>query len=31
MSFLGRRATLSAAVVDGDDLTGVYVRSGFMF
>lgn len=31
MSFLKRRQTLSAAVVQGDDLTGFYLRSGFMF
>ncbi len=31
MSFLKRRQTLSVAVVEGDDLTGVYVRAGFMF
>ncbi len=31
VSFLQRRHTLSAAVVKGDDLTGVYLRSGFMF
>ena len=31
LSFLHRRHTLSAAFVKGDDLTGVYLRSGFMF
>lgn len=31
LSFLQRRQTLSAAVVKGDDLTGVYLRAGFMF
>ena len=31
LSFLQRRHTLSAAFVKGDDLTGVYLRSGFMF
>lgn len=31
VSFLNRRHTVSAAVVKGDDLTGVYVRGGFMF
>ena len=31
LSFLERRHTLSAAVVKGDDLTGVYLRGGFMF
>lgn len=31
MSFLKRRQTISVAVVEGDDLTGVYVRAGFMF
>lgn len=31
LSFLQRRHTLSAALVKGDDLTGVYLRSGFMF
>ncbi len=31
VSFLQRRHTLSAAVVKGDDLTGVYLRGGFMF
>ncbi len=31
LSFLQRRHTLSAAVVKGDDLTGVYLRGGFMF
>ena len=31
LSFFQRRQTLSVAVVDGDDLTGVYLRAGFMF
>ncbi len=31
LSFLQRRHTLSVAVVKGDDLTGVYLRGGFMF
>jgi outer membrane protein assembly factor BamA len=31
LSFLNRRHTVSAAVVKGDDLTGVYLRGGFMF
>ncbi len=31
LSFLRRQQTLSAAVVKGDDLTGVYLRAGFMF
>ena len=31
LSFLQRRHTLSAAIVKGDDLTGVYLRGGFMF
>ncbi len=31
LSFLQRRQTMSAAVVKGDDLTGVYLRAGFMF
>ena len=31
LSFLQRRQTLSVAVVNGDDLTGVYLRAGFMF
>ncbi len=31
LSFLQRQQTLSAAVVKGDDLTGVYLRAGFMF
>ena len=30
-SFLQRKQTLSVAVVNGDDLTGVYLRAGFMF
>ena len=31
LSFIQRRQTLSTAVVKGDDLTGVYLRAGFMF
>ena len=31
LSFLHRRQALSVAVVNGDDLTGVYLRAGFMF
>ena len=31
LSFVRRRQTLSVAVVNGDDLTGVYLRAGFMF
>ena len=31
LSFLQRRQTVSVAVVKGDDLTGVYLRAGFMF
>ena len=31
LSFLRRRQTLSAAVVNGDDLTGVYLRAGLTF
>ena len=31
LSFLKRKQTLSVAVVNGDDLTGVYLRAGFMF
>ena len=31
LSFLQRQQTLSVAVVNGDDLTGVYLRAGFMF
>ena len=31
LSFLKRQQTFSAAVVKGDDLTGVYLRAGFMF
>lgn len=30
-SFLNRRQTLSASVLHGDDLTGVYVKAGLMF
>ena len=30
-SFLRRKQTLSIAVINGDDLTGVYLRAGFMF
>ncbi|MCG9131155.1 hypothetical protein J5I95_05660 [Candidatus Poribacteria bacterium] len=31
LSFLRRKHTLSVAVINGDDLTGVYLRAGFMF
>ena len=31
VSFLKRLATLSVAVMDGEDLTGVYLRAGLMF
>lgn len=31
LSFLQRQQTMSAAVVKGDDLMGVYLRAGFMF
>jgi hypothetical protein len=31
ISFLNRKQTLSVAVMDGDDLTGVYARAGFSF
>lgn len=31
VSFLKRRATLSAAVMEGEDLTGAYLRAGLMF
>ena len=31
LSFLKRKQTLSIAIVNGDDLTGVYLRTGFMF
>jgi hypothetical protein len=31
LSFLHRLQTLSVAVMSGDDLTGVYLRAGFMF
>ena len=31
ISFLKRRATLSAAMMEGEDLTGIYLRVGFMF
>ncbi len=31
LSFLQRKQTLSVAVINGDDLTGVYLRAGFMF
>ncbi|MCE2431667.1 MAG: hypothetical protein J4F29_01905 [Candidatus Latescibacteria bacterium] len=31
LSFLQRQQTLSAAIVKGDDLAGVYLRAGFMF
>ena len=31
VSFLKRTATLSAALMDGEDLTGVYLRAGLMY
>jgi hemolysin activation/secretion protein len=31
LSFLQRKQTLSIAVINGDDLIGVYLRAGFMF
>jgi hypothetical protein len=31
LSFIDRMATLSVSIMDGDDLTGVYLQSGFMF
>ncbi len=31
LSFLKRKQTVSVAVVKGDDVTGVYLRAGFMF
>ena len=31
LSLLRRRQTMSLAIVKGDDLTGVYLRAGFMF
>ncbi len=31
LSFLSRLQTLSVGIVNGDDLTGVYVSAGFMF
>ncbi len=31
LSFLQRKQTLSVAIINGDDLTGVYLRAGFMF
>ena len=31
ISFLKHRATLSAAMMEGEDLTGIYLRGGFMF
>ena len=31
LSFLHRMQTLSVAVMEGDDLTGTYLRAGFMF
>ena len=31
ISFLKHRATLSAAMMEGEDLTGLYLRGGFMF
>ena len=31
ISFVRRMQTISVAVMDGDDLTGVYLKAGFMF
>ncbi len=31
MSFIQQQHTLSVAVANGDDLTGLYVRAGFLF
>ena len=31
IAFLQRKHTLSVAIIDGDDLTGVYLRAGFIF
>lgn len=31
LSFINRLQTLSVAIVNGDDMTGVYLRSGFMY
>jgi len=31
LSFIDRRNTLSVAIANGDDRTGVYIRSGFLF
>ncbi len=31
MSFLERRQTISVAVMRGEDLTGIYLRAGFLF
>ncbi len=31
LSFLRHQQTLSVAIVNGDDLTGLYLRAGFMF
>jgi hypothetical protein len=31
LSFLQRKQTLSVAVINGEDLTSVYLRAGFMF
>lgn len=31
LSFLQRKQSLSVAIIDGEDLTGVYLRGGFMF
>lgn len=31
MSFIDRLQTVSVAIMHGDDMTGVYLRSGFMF
>jgi hemolysin activation/secretion protein len=31
LSFINRMQTLTVAVVNGDDMTGLYIRAGFMF
>ncbi len=31
ISVIGRMQTLSVAIAKGDDLTGVYIRAGFMY
>ena len=31
LSFIDRLSTLSVAIMDGDDVTGVYLRSGFLY